>query len=367
MRRVLVEDVDALAKQLIGRYRQQMLQLPQCIYACGVDVVDLELFRVAGQHVNRHVVDHLQKPGAIGVGLYLLSDNRPGQHRPHVGAGFVADGGDQQVQCLRTDVDKRLVRQVLRVRQDVALVRRDLVEHVDRMADHVVDFDRQMRFQRAQGVGRELVHVVDFEVDGVAHHHAHRHVLHHLVEAEGASNSFAQRHHRPRHGAQFVASLGARHLDTIVAVGEPTHRVRSLREGRNHAPCRGNAQTYQQCAAGDDRQYNHVAQILSGGEGAVDGRVNFQHAAHVTHGPIRFRRVRMRIVATHARLGDHAIRHRDAHDFASAARLLLRVDSIGIGDEVGPGLLLELIEPPLIAQRKWKGAVESDCRVLFRE
>jgi hypothetical protein len=137
MRRILVEDIDGLAQHLIGRYRQEALDRAQGIDAGFVDVVDFEVDRLAGHDVDRHVVDHLYQPRRVGIGLDLLGDDAPRHHQRDVVTALVANGSNQQVERLGTDLDQRVVRQVFRIRQELVLVGGVLVEHVDARADEV--------------------------------------------------------------------------------------------------------------------------------------------------------------------------------------------------------------------------------------
>ncbi len=58
VRRLLVEDVDALSEHFIRLARQELLERPQRVSRCFVDVSDVQVF--IGQHdVDWHEVEHV--------------------------------------------------------------------------------------------------------------------------------------------------------------------------------------------------------------------------------------------------------------------------------------------------------------------
>ena len=72
-------------------------------------------------------------------------------------------------------------RQVPRVGQEPPLVLGRLVEHVDRVADHLVDLDRQVRLEPLERLLGLRVHVLDLQVE-VGVHHVDRRVVDHLLD-----------------------------------------------------------------------------------------------------------------------------------------------------------------------------------------
>ena len=59
MSRILVEDVDRLAENLVRAARQKMLDRLQCRQGARVQIVDPEIDDVACHHVDRHLFEHL--------------------------------------------------------------------------------------------------------------------------------------------------------------------------------------------------------------------------------------------------------------------------------------------------------------------
>ncbi len=224
-----------------------MLHGLQRLQAGFVEVVDLEALRIAGHDVDRHVVDHLQKTRARAVRLDLLGHHAPGHHRADVGALPVVDGGDQEVERLGPQLDRGRVRQVARIGDDPALMRRVLVEDVDAGADELVGLERQIIFEPGERLGRDLVEIGDLEVFRIAHHHAHRHALDHLVELRGLGlgldllGDHAPGHHGVCVGARLVVDRGdqeieglgpqldPRRMRQVAGVGEDAALMRRVR------------------------------------------------------------------------------------------------------------------------------------------
>ena len=143
MLRILMEDIDARADDVVRLHRQQVLEGLEGLDAGLVGVVDGEVFQIQGQDVDRHLLDHLHQPRRFRVGLDLLGDHAPGQHGGGVVALLVANGGDQQIEDLVADLDLGVVRQVPGIAQDAALVLRVLVKDVDARAQKIVGLDGQ--------------------------------------------------------------------------------------------------------------------------------------------------------------------------------------------------------------------------------
>ena len=177
-----MEHVDALADHVLDLDRQVILQGLQRLGAEGVHVIDLEVLGVAHHDPDRHALDHLGELGGLGIGPDLLGHDAPGEHGIDVVALGVVDGRDQEIEGLRADLDQRLVRQVLRIGDDPALVRGVLVEDVDAGADEVVGVDVDDLFQLLDRAQRRLVRIGDAEVLQVADHDVDRHILDHLAE-----------------------------------------------------------------------------------------------------------------------------------------------------------------------------------------
>ena len=156
VRRVLVEDVDANAQDLVGLARQQVLDRLQGVDAGLVDVDDLQRLGVGHHDVDRHVVDHRLQALALG-------DDRPRQQQVLHRAVGAVQGGDIELKQVRSEADDRLVRQVRRVGQQLALVRRILVEYVDALADDVVrrHAGRQLISDQPQRLDAGIVGVGD--------------------------------------------------------------------------------------------------------------------------------------------------------------------------------------------------------------
>lgn len=62
MLRVLVEDIDARAHDLVRLHRQQVLEGLERLDADLVGVIDREVLQIQGQDVDRHLFDHLHQP-----------------------------------------------------------------------------------------------------------------------------------------------------------------------------------------------------------------------------------------------------------------------------------------------------------------
>ena len=183
MARVLVEHIDRLAEQSVGRDRQVLFDALQGLEAGLVGVVDAEVLEVAGHHVDRHLVDHFQEPFGVLLGLHLLGDDVPRQHRVQVGAAAAEDRPDVEVKHLAGDVDARRVRQVFRVAEQIALMLRPLVEDVDRGSDDILCLQVQGMLDRLEQLDRLGVGVVDGEVLQLTGHDRQRPIVDHLLEA----------------------------------------------------------------------------------------------------------------------------------------------------------------------------------------
>ena len=179
--RVLVEDVDAGADDVVGLHRQYVLQLLQGGDAGLVGVVDLEIFQITGEHVDGHVLDHLGQARRLGVELELLGDHAPGEHGRHVVAVRVHDRRDQQVKVFPADLDDGRVGQVCGIGEQLALMGRVLVEDVDAGADDVIGLHRQHVLQLLQGGDAGLVGVGNLEFVQIAYQDVDGHVLDHLL------------------------------------------------------------------------------------------------------------------------------------------------------------------------------------------
>ena len=94
--------------------------------------------------------------------LQLFGDQFPGDHRAQIVLVPVVNGRDQQVGCLRPDVDVGANGQILGVAEQLALMRRVLVEDVDARPQHVLRRDGQVPFDLLQRGKRGGVHVGDF-------------------------------------------------------------------------------------------------------------------------------------------------------------------------------------------------------------
>ncbi len=118
----------------------------------------------------RHLVGHRE----------LSRDDRPGQHRPDVGAVEIGHRGDLQIEGLRTDLDLRPVRQPAHVCEHRALMMRVLVKDVEGAPHHVCDLDGQVALDGLQGLARCVVNVIDLEVVlRIGGHDRDRHVVDH--------------------------------------------------------------------------------------------------------------------------------------------------------------------------------------------
>ncbi|MGY4417903.1 hypothetical protein ACVWY2_000328 [Bradyrhizobium sp. JR6.1] len=199
MRRVLVEDVERVAEDLVRRHREQVLHGVERLEAGLVDVGDVEV-GIAHHDVDRHVVEHLQQPLGLGFKPRLLGRELPGQHRSAVAAARIGHRRHGEIERLAADGDARLVRQVLRIGQEPALMLRVLVKDVDRLSDQRVDFHRQNMLDLFQILPRRLVDVGDLEIVQLAEHDTDRHVVEQpvrTVRADYACDALHPQHALP--------------------------------------------------------------------------------------------------------------------------------------------------------------------------
>jgi hypothetical protein len=122
-----------------------------------------------GLHARRglgHGVDHAGD--ALGHGD-VPGDDRPGEHRPEIGAVVVADGRDRQVQDLGADADLGRARQARGIAQEFAHMGKD----VDRGADDPLRLDRDDVLHQREQIDRFGIGVGDQEGVGIAQHDRH--------------------------------------------------------------------------------------------------------------------------------------------------------------------------------------------------
>ena len=129
-------------------------------------------------HRVRHAGDRVDVLVHLGHEPDLGRSQRPRHHGGGIGA---VDLHRRQPQLERVvaQLDAGRVRQVLAVGEQAALMRRVLVEHVDRAADQLVDLDRHRVLDLAQRPQRRLVGVGDLEGRNVGEHDVDRHVVQH--------------------------------------------------------------------------------------------------------------------------------------------------------------------------------------------
>jgi hypothetical protein len=108
--------------------------------------------------------------------LHIACHDRPAQHRAGVVAALVGQPGDPQVERFRTELDLSRMRQVLGIADDAALMRRVLVEDVERVAEDLVRRHRKQVLHGVERLEAGLVDVGDVEI-GIAHHDVDRHAV----------------------------------------------------------------------------------------------------------------------------------------------------------------------------------------------
>ena len=181
MRRILVEYIDALTFELIRTYRQEMLQRPQGLDTRLVEIFDFEILGVGHHHVDGHFIKHLEQLTGLVLLLHLRRHDAPGEHGADIVAAPVMECRDEEVQPFATHINPGLVGQVAGIGQQLALMRRILVENIDRLAKHLIGLDRKHVLEFLQRFGRRLVEVINRKIIEITGHDTDRHVLDHLT------------------------------------------------------------------------------------------------------------------------------------------------------------------------------------------
>jgi len=88
----------------------------------------------------------------------------------------------EQIKQLIAERDRCLMRQIFRIGQEPTLVRRILVENVDRLTEELVGFDRQKMLELSQRLQARPIDERDLEGGRVAGHDVDRHAVEHLSE-----------------------------------------------------------------------------------------------------------------------------------------------------------------------------------------
>jgi len=134
--RVLVEDVDALADNVIpgDAGRQQLGQFVQGVDRVLVGKRDLEGLRITGHDIGRQEIEHPLQPLALG-------DHTPVEHHRPPAAIQVLDDIYVEIEYLVADPDQGLVGEDIGLGEQAALEGRILVKNVDTLADDVVGID----------------------------------------------------------------------------------------------------------------------------------------------------------------------------------------------------------------------------------
>ena len=165
--RVLVEDVDDRAEDVLGLDGQVPLQLAQGRQRGGVDVDDLQV-AVGHEHVRRRVLQHRREARLLGLDALALADVLPVDDVPEDLVARAEDAVDLGLERDVAEAELGLVRQGGRVAQDALHAPLVLVEAVDGRADDVVHVDAEglldLVLDAAQGFQGPVIGVDDDEL-----------------------------------------------------------------------------------------------------------------------------------------------------------------------------------------------------------
>ena len=178
-----MEDIDALPHELVRLAGQEAFDAAERLDARPIKIIDLEINRIAHDHVDRHVLDHVLQLTDVPVRLDLFGHDIPGQHRADIIALIIQDRCHQKIEIFVAELNDCRMRQILRVGQQLALVFRVLVEDIDALPHELVRLAGQEMLELLQGPDTGGVGIDDPKIIQVAHDHIDRHAIDHLLKA----------------------------------------------------------------------------------------------------------------------------------------------------------------------------------------